>query len=203
MNYNMENQQSNNKIYTYLLVIFFAAFVGSGVFLVMNNKKPENKEQTATISTDKQNDTAVPTAMPTEGFINLENNSAVNTVNSPVDLNLIIDSNGKSVTAFDTVISYDPVSFDFVSSDSVDPNFKVYSYKKDNRLTLTVVKMNQNEVKSIFRGEEVVKLVFQSKIKGDFSFAILPSFEKETTKFVNEKTEVIYPGVNEITVKVN
>ena len=47
------------------------------------------------------------------------------------------------------------------------------------------------------------KLNFKPKKSGEFDFAILNSFGKETTKFVNEKTEVIYPKVNKIKLTVN
>ena len=199
-NKNMENTP-NNKIYIYILAIFLAVFIGSGVFLVMNNKKINNKEQA--VSTSVAQDKPTPTSMPTKGLINLKNNSTVNKVNSPINLSLMADSNGENVTAFDTVISYDPVSIDFVKADSNNPSFKVYSYKKDNRLTLTVVKTGLSSEPSVFKGEEIIKLVFQPKAKGSFSFKVLSSFEKETTKFVNEKTEIIYPWVNEIKVTVN
>lgn len=195
--------QNNNKIFVYILIIFFAVFVGSGVFLVMNNKKINNKEQAATTAIVKQKDTVIPTSMSTKGFINLKNNSVDNKVSNPLNLKLTIDSNGENVTAFDTVISYDQVSFDFIKADSIDPNFKVYSYKKDNHLTLTVVKTGLSTDKSIFKNEEIIKLVFQPKAKGSFTFTILSSFEKETTKLVNEKTEVIYPGTNEVKITIN
>ncbi len=192
----MENNPKNN-IFVYILVIFFAVFVGSGVFLMMNNKKINNKEQAATTSN------VIPTTMPTKGFINLKNNSTINKVNNPLNLGLAVESNGENVTAFDVVVSYDPVSVAFVKADSSDKNFKVYSYKKDNRLTLTVVKTGLSSNPSVFKGEEIIKLVFNPKTKGNFSFKVLDSFEKETTKFVNEKTEIIYPGVNEIKITVN
>ena len=169
----------------------------------MNNKKTSNKERTAVTSIDKQNDVAVPTLALTKGLINLKSDFAINKINNPLNLSLVVDSNGEDVTAFDTIISYDPVSFDFVSSNLVNQDFKVYSYKKDNRLTLTVVKTGLSSNPSVFKGEEIIKLIFQPKAKGNFSFKVLTSFEKETTKFVNEKTEVIYPGVNEIRINCN
>lgn len=195
----MENTTptSNNKIFVYILALFFVVFVGSGVFLAIDNKKPEIKEQAVATNI------IVPTIAMTRGLINLKNDVVFYDLNTPINLGLVANSNGENITAFDTVISYDPVSIDFVSADSTDPNFKVYTYKKDNRLSLTVVKTGSSSVPSVFKGEEVVKLVFTPKAKGNFSFKVLPSFEKETTKFVNEKTEIINPGVNEIMVKVN
>lgn len=188
----------NNKVFTYMLGLFFVVFIGSGIFLIISNKKPTVKEQTATI-----NNTVPPTITMTRGFINLKSEVALYDQNTPINLGLIADSSGENVTAFDTVISYDPMSIDFVSADSSDPNFKVYTYKKDNRLTLTVAKTGLSAEPSVFKGGEIVKLVFTSRAKGDFIFEVLPQFGKETTKFVNEKTEVISPGVNKITVKVN
>lgn len=190
----------NNKVFTYILGLFFIVFIGSGVFLALNNKKTNNKEQAVTTVVEQK---PAPTFMPTKGLMNLKNDSVVNNVKDPINLSLVADSNGENITAFDTVISYDPISVDFVKADSIDPNFKVYAYKKDNRLTLTVVKMGTGNEPSVFTGGEIVKLVFNSKAKGDFTFKVLPSFDLETTKFVNEKTEVIFPGVNEITVTVN
>ena len=194
MNCNME---AKNNIFVYILIIFFAVFVGSGIFLVINNKKINNKEQAVSTSI------VVPTATVTKGLINLKSSTIVNSISNQLNLGLVVDSNSENVTAFDTVISYDPVSIDFVKADSNNPSFKVYSYKKDNRLTLTVVKTGLSSEPSVFKGEEIIKLVFQPKAKGSFSFKVLSSFEKETTKFVNEKTEIIYPGVNEIKVTVN
>ena len=196
----MENK---NKIFIYLLVIFFAGFVGSGIFLLTSNKKTTSNEQAVSTSTVQQKNVIFPTPMPTKGIINLENNSAVNQVNNPVDLNLIADSNGENVTAFDTLISYDSLAFDFNQAISLDPAFAVYSFKKENYLTLTVVKTSQDQTPSIFVEKSVVKLSFKPKKAGEFSFSVLTSFGKETTKFVNEKTEVIYPGTNEVKVIVN
>src|SRR3989338_10494971 len=143
----MENK---NKIFIYLLVIFFAGFVGSGIFLLTSNKKTTSNEQAVSTSTVQQKNVIFLTPMPTKGFINLENNSAVNKVNNPVDLSLMADSNGENVTAFDTLISYDSLAFDFNQAISLDPAFAVYSFKKENYLTLTVVKTSQDQTPSIF-----------------------------------------------------
>lgn len=188
---------TNNRIYIYLLVVFFAVFVGTGIFLIVNNKKTLPKQEAVSTLTMKKEKTVI-----LKGFINLKNNSVVNKTDSPVNLSLMADSDGENVTAFDTIISYDSASFDFVKADSVNQNFKIYSYKGDNSLTLTIVKTGQNST-TIFKDEAVARLVFQPKAKGSFTFAVLSSSGKETTKFVNDKTEVINPKVNQVKVTVN
>lgn len=198
----MNIMNTNNRIYIYPLVVFLAIFVGTGIFLIISNKKTLPKQEAVSTLSIKQKKMVIPTLIPTKGFINLKNNSAVNKINSPINLSLIADSDGENVTAFDTIISYDPVSFDFVKADSVNQNFKIYSYKGNNSLTLTVVKTGQNSI-TIFKGEAVARLVFQPKAKGNFAFTILSSSGKETTKFVNDKTRIINPKVNQVKVTVN
>lgn len=197
----MENNK-NNKFFTYLLVVFLAAFVGSGIFLTVNNKKINSNAGQSAATTEIQENKITPILMSTRGFISLKNNSAVNKIESPLEISLEIDSDSENVTAFDSIIKYDPINFDFVKADSLDQDFKVYSYKKEGRLSLTVVKTGQGST-SIFKDNSVVKLVFQPKTKGEFVFSVIPSFEKETTKFVNEKTEVLYPKTNQLNITIN
>lgn len=197
----MENN-NNRKIFTYLLVVFFAVFVGSGLFLVINNKKSATTEQAASTSS-MQKIAVIPTVEMSNGYINLKNYLTSNKLSSPVSLNLVASSNGENITAFDTLISYDPLSFDFVKAESLDSNFKVYSYKYNNSLTLTVAKTGSSTIPSVFSDTKIVNLVFQPKKTGQFTFKVVPSVGKETTKFVNDQTKVIYPSLNEVKVTIN
>jgi len=199
----MDNQTSNNKIFIYLLVVFFAVFVGSGLFLVMSNKKNATNEPAATTSAIPTKEVIIPTVEMSKGYINLKNDLVLNKLNSPANLTIVADSNSENITAFDTLVVFDPTAFDFVSAQSVDPNFKVYPYVKDNGLTLTVVKTGPSTVPSVFNNTQIVSLIFQPKKTGQFIFRVVPSVGKETTKFVNDQTKIIYPAVNEIKVTVN
>lgn len=190
--------ESNNNVFKFILIAVFIILVVFGGFLIFKNSKP-NKE-TAVTST---NESPTMTPVPLRGMINIAEDISEIKIKNQVNLKLTADSNGENVTAFDTLISYDPVAVDFVRADSVNPDFKVYSYNKDNNLTLTVAKTNLGNNPSIFAGVDVVKLIFKPKTTGTISFKILPSSGKETTKFVNEKTEIISPNVNEISVVVN
>lgn len=199
----MEDTQPNNRTSIYLLVVFFAVFVGSGLFLLTSNKKNPTSQPTAVTSIVQPTSVVVPTVAMTASYLNLKNNSTVYKLNSQVNLSLIANSNGNNVTAFDVLINFDPTTFDFVSAVSADPNFKVYPYLKGNGLTLTVAKIGSSTAPTIFSDVNVVNLVFKPKKIGTSAFKVAPSIGKETTKFVNDKTEVIYPAVNEISVMVN
>jgi len=203
----MENKK--NKIFIYFLVVFFAFFVGTSVFLVISNQKNPSKNQpqqaSATYSI-KEEKLVFPTAIPRRGLINLKltDTNVSNFVNgSLVNFTLIGDSDREDITAFDVLINFDPLAFDFVSAQSALPSFKIYSFVKNNRLTLTVVKISLDKIPTVFKETSLANLVFKSKKNGRYNFGILPSSGQETTKFVNTKTEIIYPSINSINVTVN
>ncbi|MEK7597323.1 MAG: hypothetical protein AAB441_01615 [Patescibacteria group bacterium] len=200
----MENK---SKIFTYLLVIFFAMFIGTGIFLLVSSRQVVVKEGAPSTSATIKRQMIFPTEAPKRGKIKLIENKSEEPVslktNPYLSLNIVASSDGENVSAFDVLISYDPLAFDFVEAVSLDPAFQVYSFRKDKHLTLTVVKTSQDQNLSVFSGKAVVKLSYKPKKDGDFTFTILSVSDKETSKFVNEKTEVIYPGVNAIKVTVN
>ncbi len=200
----MDNIQEKNKIFIYLLVIFFAIFIGSGIFLLVNKKTANKEQQSVSTQTIKQEELLIPSEIPKKGLVNLKaTGSGPYLLTDQLIIDLFADSNGENVTAYDVLVKYDPLSFDFIQTVSLDQAFQVYSFKKDDRLTLTVVKTSQDQTPSVFVEKPVVRLSFKPKKSGEFDFAILNSFNKETTKFVNEKTEVIYPKVNKIKLTVN
>ena len=200
----MDNIQEKNKIFIYLLVIFFAIFIGSGIFLLVNKKTANKEQQSVSTQTIKQEELLIPSEIPKKGLVNLKaTGSGPYLLTDQLIIDLFADSNGENVTAYDVLVKYEPLAFDFIKAVSLDQAFQVYSFKKDDRLTLTVVKTSQDQTPSVFVEKPVVRLSFKPKKSGEFDFAILNSFNKETTKFVNEKTEVIYPKVNKIKLTVN
>lgn len=201
MNSNMENQENNkNKLFIYLLVVFFAIFVGSSIFLLINNKPKEKNQQQKTINTTTVNEenSMIEETKPTSGSLKLKADFSEVKIGEDVDIDILADSAGENISAYDVLLTYDPLAFEFIKAVSLDDNFQVYSYKKENRLTLTVVKTNKDPISSIFKENPVVKLIFKPKKVGQYSFEIISSYNQETTKFVNDKTEVINPEINKI-----
>lgn len=192
------NNIQNNKILVYFLVVFFAVFVGTSIFLLINNEKSIKQESPTPTSTTKQEEMVFPTVVTKRGEMKLvlEKNE------EQILLNLQADSDKESITAFDVLVGYDSSSVDFVNAVSLDPAFQVYSFTKFNYLTMTVVKTSQDSSQSVFDGKPIIRLTFKPKKSGDFSFRVLSSLDKETSKFVNEKNEVIYPKISEVSVNV-
>lgn len=188
----MENNQSNNKIFIYLLVVFFAFFAGTNIFLLVNNKSqpPSEKEMVAT---------------STEGALNLfldQEGKASFPKDKEIIINLKADSMEKNISGYDVVLSYDPLAFEFIKATSLLTDFTIHIYKKDNYLTLLGTKMLQSQTQSVFDKTKIVSLVFKPLKAGQFDFALEPSFNKDKTDFITDETEILNPALNELKVEI-
>ncbi|KKS44945.1 MAG: hypothetical protein UV09_C0052G0003 [Candidatus Gottesmanbacteria bacterium GW2011_GWA2_42_18] len=187
-----------NKVFVYLLIIFFAAFVGTGIFLVVNNKKTTINEQAASTS-------IIPTTEPTQGSLNLKlfgNEKISLLTGQELSIDLIADSNEKNIVGYDLVLSYDPSSFDFVKATSDLVDFKIYSYKKDSYLSLLATKILQSQTTSVFAQTKIASLVFKPLKAGKFIFSLKSLIGKDRTDLVTDKTEVLNPKLNELEIEV-
>lgn len=198
----MENNQNKNMFFTYLLVVFLAIFVGTGIFLVFNNKNSVPKdEETAKDTAIKQEQTVV----PTQGSLSLvlANGSTSVTVNSEVQVDLIADSNENNISGYDLALSYDPLAFDFVKATSNLTDFKIYTYKKNNYLSVLGIKSLQSQIPSVFTQSKIASLFFKPVKAGSYNFSLKPSIETDKTDFVTDKTEVLNPQLNDLEILVN
>lgn len=184
-------------IFVYLLAIFLAVFVGTGIFLVLNNNNSASKKGETTM-------TSIPTSVPTQGSLSLKlAGGATVTKDSEVQIDLFADSNEKNIVGYDLVLSYDPSSFDFVKATSNLADFKIYTYKKDGYLSFLATRSLQSQTSSIFTQTKIASLVFKPIKAGKFTFSLKPLMGKDKTDLVTDKTEVINPKLNDLEVKVN
>lgn len=192
----------NNKIFTYLLIAFLLVFVGTGAFMFFSNRQTNNtltKEQVSpTLSEEKA---APPKFEMTEGEMKLVSEKQSYTKGEKVTVNIEADSGDKSVVGYDTIFIYDPLAFEFVSANSSISDYKVYSYKKESYLTLTAVK-NLSSAPSPLKSR-IATLVFTATKSGKYNFSLKSSMGSEKTDMVTEKTEVLSPALNSITVQIN
>jgi hypothetical protein len=202
----MENNQPTNKIFIYLSVVFLAFFVGTGIFLVLNNKKsPAEKEVITTSSTIKQEKMIIPTVKPTQGSLNLtqENKEISLSGDKEIIIDLMADSNKKNIVGYDLVLSYDPLAFNFIKATTDLTDFKIYSYRRDNYLSFLATKSPQSQTTSVFTQTKIASLVFRPMKAGKYSFSLKPLMGKDKTDLVTDKTEVLNPVLNNIIFTIN
>lgn len=194
----MENNPGKNKtIFVYLLVIFLAVFIGTSVFLIFANKKPVVEK--AAVSTSL----AIPTVKPTEGSLSFkQENEALLSAGNNLVIDLMADSNGKNITGYDLALSYDPLAFEFVNAESSLTDFKIYTYKRDNYLSFLATKSPQNQTSAVFIQTKIASLVFKPIKVGKFIFSLKSLIGKDKTDLVTDKTEILIPTLNQITINV-
>jgi len=192
-----------NKIFMYLLVVFFAVFVGTGIFLVVFNQKTgrqkANVEDNSTTML-KQEKMAIPTVAPKDGGFDLETDNDLLVKGEMADITVIADSGGKNIVGYDLVMTYDPLAFEFIDAKSLIDDYTVYSYKRSGYISITAVSKLQSQGKP-FSAEEVIKLSFETKKRGKYDFSLSAAEGVDKTDMVTDQTEVLNPALGRLTIE--
>ena len=204
----MENQP-NTKIMIYLLVVFFAIFVGTGLFLANQSKQnqPVGRAagQTSNSATLKQENIVIPTAVPTVGSLSLIGEESYPFTDNVI-VNLSANSNGENIVGYDVILYYDPTAFEFVAAESTLPDFTIYPKDYGNYLFLTSVKSVGNQSTTILgtgtSETTIANRTFKPKKIGSYNFSLRQSAEQEKTNLVTDQTEVLSPALTDLAVEV-
>jgi len=189
--------EKSKTISIYLLVIFLAIFVGTGIFLIINNKNSASKGEVTTA-------TSIPNVISTQGSLSLKLASGSKvTKNSEVQIDLLADSNEKNIAGYDLALSYDSSSFEFVKAVSNLADFKIYTYKRDGYLSFLATRSLQSQAPSVFVQSKIASLNFRPIKTGKFTFSLKPSMGKDKTDLVTDKTEVINPQLDDLEIIVD
>lgn len=208
--------EPKNKIFIYLLVVFFAVFVGTGLFVGMGNKKNQqpqtesNQDSATTVKEDvatlKQENLVMPTVAPTEGSLSLTTKAESYTVSDTVMVDLEGQSQGKNIVGYDVIIYYDPLSFEFIEAKSSLSDFKIYSYNRGNYLLLTAVKSLDSQTPTILgaadKNQPMASVSFKPKKTGKFNFSLRQSAGQDVTDLVTDQTEVLMPMLTDLSVEI-
>ncbi len=217
MKNNMENKAEKNKIFKYLLVVFFAVFIGTGIFMLMSNKSKNPKEKISTVrvedaensKTDFPEETTAVisntvTSVPSSTSMTLETDLPNDQmkVGDMVELSLFADSNGKNIVGYDVVIYYDSLAFDFSKGITMLPDYNIFTYKKGHYFTITGLKTLQSTPSPMTKANKLATLTFEATKLGSFEFELKSSNNADKTDLITDKTEVLIPELNKVTVEV-
>jgi len=199
----MENQ-SGNRIFKYLLVVFLAAFIGTGIFLLISNKPKTSKEKISTARVDFPEESTFVIPATDNVIMTLDTDLSGNQVKvgDMIELNLFADSNGKNIVGYDAVLYYDSLAFDFFKGITKLPDYKIFTYKKGHYFTITGLKKLQSAPSPMTKANKLATLTFKATKAGKFEFSLKQSNEKDKTDLVTDKTEVLVPTLNKMTVEV-
>lgn len=193
----------------YLLVVFFAVFAGSGLFLL--GQKNNNQSTPKGTSEDssailKQESIVIPTSAPTAGSLSITGEESYPLPDNVV-IKLSADSNGQNIVGYDVVLYYDPTAFEFVAAISTLADFTIYPNDNGNYLFLTSVKSVGSETATVLGGEQgseatIANLTFKPKKIGNYNFSLRQSADQEKTQLVTDQTEILNPALSDLTVEI-
>lgn len=226
----MENEMEKNKIFKYLLVVFFAVFIGTGIFLLMSNKTKNPKEKISSVRIDDTQNTnngidfpeestaVIPTSAspittntittvtttPSSTNMTLETNLSGGQmkIGDMVELSLFADSNGKNIVGYDVVMYYDSLAFDFKRGLSSLADYNIFTYKKGHYFTITGLKTLQSSPSPMTKNNKLATLTFEATKPGTFEFALKSSNNADKTDLITDKTEVLVPELNKVVISV-
>lgn len=190
------NPLLNKKIFLAVIISFFLLLIFSrGLFFVNKEKKTKkviSPTVTSTIISSKK------------GFLELKAKTDLTrfSVGQPIVLQVIADSAGEEIVGFDVVLTYEANAFNFTKVTSLLPDFKVYPFLREGYLVLTLVKSLESTMPSIFQKTPVVAIEFNPKKEGIFIFSLKEKLGKETTGFMNNKTERIVPVLTDLKIEI-
>ena len=190
----------NNKIYITLLAVFLFIFVGTSLTLYLSKKNPAENQLAATV----QNQLPVPTVMPQVGAILLQlpDGATKFRVGTPVTIQVLADSHNEGIVGWDMLLDYDTTAADFVGASSALPDFKIYSYRRANWLTLTSIQSLSSKTPSVFTGKVIATLTFRPKKAGNLIITIKAAEGNEKTDLVTAQTKALYPQLNSVMLTV-
>jgi len=190
----------------FLLIIIFVSII---VLLMVNKRKVIQKNkiiQKKTVSALKVSDKSeVSFFQQKKGKVHLivKNKTDRFNINQPMNLVILADSNGKNITGFDFILTYDKTAFSFNKAVSLSSDFDLQTFQGEDVLILTGNKKLEVNHPTILNNSQLIELVFVPKKVGQFDFSILSSSNKEKTQMVDINSQVFYPELNSLKVYIN
>ncbi|NMB84303.1 hypothetical protein GYA28_03360 [Candidatus Roizmanbacteria bacterium] len=185
--------------------IFLLLGIGILIVVVMVFRSfNQTKDQKNTVS-DKQSDVAKVAIVSKKktGYIKINpRNGFSYKVGDTLSLLVKADSLGNDVSGFDILIGYSQDAFSLTGVSDLSTMFKSYPLKKNNLLIVTGTKKLQVNSNSVLKGEDIVEVNLACLKKGQYSFTLLTTSDKEKTQMVNAESKIVYPDLNQIQIKV-
>ncbi|OGK25518.1 hypothetical protein A2954_04675 [Candidatus Roizmanbacteria bacterium RIFCSPLOWO2_01_FULL_37_12] len=191
----LANKDKKNPVTRFILLIVVVAFAILLVILNQSKKKTEIKEAPAR---------AIPTPVVlTEGSLSLrlgQTDQKVNQ-NKTIKLEVVADSNKKSIVGYDIVIKYERGAVEVLSVESLQADFEVYPLEKSDHFIITGAKKIESKRTFIFENTPILRLNIIPKKTGELTLNLVDVLGLEKSQMVDEETNILVPQVGEFKLK--
>lgn len=198
----MDEPKFDNHYFRLLIIIVFIVFAGFLAFLIFNQKN-RNPAPFADSVTETR-PTATPTIPVSGGALSMTvfGDSQKHSLAENLLIEIKADLPNIDVVSYDIILSYHNDAFNLVEVKSAQPSFEIYKTSLPDHLSLTGVKKIGETGQNFWSGEKIIRLIFQPKKTGHFTFKILGQTGKEKTQFIDTKSEVYYPLTDQFEVEI-
>lgn len=204
---NIPQQNIKKKFYYFSYLIFggiFFLFLALIFTFILSKNKSRN--QPLTINQPK-NISSSPTPSPIPSSkkffkLKLATSKKIFSLNDQINVEVYADSEGKNISGFDLLISYNPQELEFVNASSESNDFSLYSFKKENYITLTGTKKINSDRPTVFSSTKIANLIFKPKKLGRYQISLLENYRKEKTQMVDDQTNVYSPSLNQLEIEI-
>jgi hypothetical protein len=108
----------------------------------------------------------------------------------------------RDINGFDILLAHDPTDMEVVSIQVTQPEFQKFQLNKRGHITITGIKRTNVTTPVIVNNTSLIKLTIRAKKKGPLEVSILPSKNKERTKFVDSNVQVILPQLKSLKLEI-
>lgn len=139
---------------------------------------------------------------PTKGqfFLKLRGTQSVQ-IGTPFILDLYATSGKDTVAGYDVILSYDMQAIERQSVQNLVSAFRIFTYNRGNHVSISATKSIQITEPIRFNETPLLSFTFLPKTKGSYLFSLKPQ-GNESSKLVNEATEVSYPEVIDMRLEI-
>jgi hypothetical protein len=201
----MENN-TNHTSYTraMLLILALVLLVASIVGYSMSSRIQSNQNSAETRNVIKPS--IVPTLIPypVKGLFALKAQSGLvsGKVGDSFVIDLIATSGTDTVAGYDAILSYDKTAFERQSVQNKQDTFRIFTYERGAHVSISGTKNLQVTEPVRFKDTILLSFTFRAKQKGSYTFS-LKAVANESSKLVNETTQVSYPEVSDFRLEIN
>lgn len=123
-------------------------------------------------------------------------------VGQPVSIVVTADSGEQSVVGFDAVVLFDTTGLTYRSVTSNLTGFTTVGSVRKGYLELTSAIDPVATAAPVLRKTSVAAITFMPKKAGTYRFTLLDQIDQSSTKFVDNKTVLYRPKLNEVVITV-
>lgn len=200
MNYNknMVEPDQIKKKNSATRLILLTVVIAFAVMLVIINQSKKKSEKEAVIPK-----VVIPTPIVlTEGSFSLQTVAKEQTVgNKAIELELMADSNQKSIVGYDIVMTYQKGAVEILSVDSLLADFEIFPLEKSDQFIITGVKKLESRTPVIFNNTAILKLTVIPKKAGDVTLQVIDKIGLEKSQMIDEQTNILMPLVGKLKLK--